>query len=61
MKRLLFSAAACALAASAVRAAVPAPDPDDGAIQLPAGFRALVVADNLGSLRFMAVTPSGDL
>ena len=61
IQRLIFSAAACALAAAAVRAAVPAPDPDDGAIELPAGFRAVVVADNLGSLRFMAATPSGDL
>ena len=61
LKRLLFSSVAAVLAASAVRAAVPTPDPDDGAIHLPPGFRALVVADNLGSLRFMAVTPSGDL
>ncbi|MEO6245374.1 MAG: hypothetical protein ABIQ12_08050, partial [Opitutaceae bacterium] len=28
-------------------AALPAPDADDGAINLPPGFRALVVADNL--------------
>ncbi len=41
--------------------ALPAPDPDDGAIRLPAGFRALVVADNLGSLRFLAVASNGDL
>jgi glucose/arabinose dehydrogenase len=41
--------------------ALPAPDPDDGGIRLPPGFRAVVVADDLGSLRFMAVAPSGDL
>ena len=49
----------------------PAPDPDDGAISLPPGFRALVVADNLtagkkvGSnneaLRGIAVAANGDL
>ncbi len=61
MKRSLFALAALALAATAVLAALPAPDADDGAIKLPAGFRALVVADNLGPLRFMAVAPNGDL
>lgn len=53
------------------RAALPAPDPDDGAISLPPGFRALVVADNLvvgkrvgntpEKLRGLAVAPNGDL
>ena len=52
-------------------AALPAPDADDGAISLPPGFRALVVADNLvvgkkagntpERLRFLAVAPNGDL
>jgi hypothetical protein len=28
-------------------ATLPTPDPDDGGIVLPPGFRALVVADNL--------------
>ena len=56
---------------SPVRAALPLPDPDDGAIELPAGFRALVVADNLNSdpntgrktnvLRFLTVAPNGDI
>jgi glucose/arabinose dehydrogenase/cytochrome c553 len=50
---------------------LPAPDPDDGAITLPPGFRALVVADNLvvgkktgntsERLRFLAVAPNGDI
>jgi hypothetical protein len=49
----------------------PAPDPDDGALVLPAGFRALVVADNLvvnrnvgntaERLRGIAVAPNGDI
>ena len=61
LKRLLLAFAALALVPAALPAAVPAPDPDDGAIHLPSGFRALVVADNLGSLRFMAVAPNGDI
>jgi glucose/arabinose dehydrogenase/cytochrome c553 len=49
----------------------PTPDPDNGAISLPLGFRALVVADNLVSgrktgntterLRGIAVAPNGDI
>jgi glucose/arabinose dehydrogenase len=49
----------------------PTPDPDDGALALPAGFRALVVADNLvvnrnvgntaERLRGIAVAPNGDI
>ena len=52
-------------------ATLPAPDPDDGAITLPPGFRALVVADNLvvgrkvgntaEGLRGIAVAPNGDI
>lgn len=50
---------------------LPAPDPDDGAISLPPGFRAWVVADNLvvgkrvgnspEKLRGLAVAPNGDI
>ena len=40
---------------------LPTPDRDDGAIKLPPGFRAVVVADDLGPLRFMAVGPNGDV
>jgi glucose/arabinose dehydrogenase/cytochrome c5 len=53
------------------RAALPTPDPDDGGINLPPGFRALVVADNLvvnkrvgntaERLRGLAVAANGDL
>ena len=49
------------------RRAFPMPDENDGDIQLPDGFRATVVADNLmagrkgDSLRFLAVAPNGDI
>jgi glucose/arabinose dehydrogenase/mono/diheme cytochrome c family protein len=53
-----------------VRAALPLPEADDGGLALPPGFRALVVADRVGrdpdgkgfgSLRFLTVTPNGDV
>src|SRR4029079_7892938 len=60
-----------ALAWTATPPTLPAPDPDDGAIVLPPGFRALVVADNLvagrtvgnnpENLRGIAVAGNGDL
>jgi glucose/arabinose dehydrogenase len=53
------------------RAALPTPDADNGGIDLPPGFRALVVADvmpagrkidkNWDNLRFITVAPNGDL
>ncbi len=49
------------------RRAPPQPAEDDGALQLPEGFRATVVADNLmagrkgDTLRFLALAPNGDL
>jgi len=59
-------AAATAIVASAMVYTVhgqsrPACDPDNGGIKLPAGFCALVVADNLGAARHMAVAANGDL
>ena len=52
-------------------AALPKPDADNGGLELPPGFRALIVADNLiagrkvgktsDQLRFLAVAPNGDL
>ncbi len=57
----LLVACAALLPSSTLQAAPPAPDPDDGAIKLPPGFRALVVADNLGPLRFLTVAPNGDV
>jgi hypothetical protein len=41
--------------------AKPMCDPDNGGLKLPMGFCALVVADNLGVARHMAVAPNGDL
>jgi len=68
--RVKILAALCLLA-SAARAALPLPDADDGAIRLPPGFRALVVADNLvagrqlrgtpENLRFLSIAPNGDI
>ena len=53
------------------RAALPVPDADNGGLELPAGFRALLVADHLidgrkvgnsgDQLRFLTVAPNGDL
>ena len=69
MQRLLSTFVPLVLLSSVVtgRAALPTPDPDDGAINLPPGFRALVVADNLtvgrphDALRFLTVAPNGDI
>ncbi|HUB66455.1 MAG TPA: PQQ-dependent sugar dehydrogenase [Candidatus Methylacidiphilales bacterium] len=43
------------------KAGLPTPDPDDDGLKLPPGFHAMVVADNLGMLRFLAVADNGDL
>ncbi len=51
---------AALLLTSLARAAL-APDTDNGGITLPPGFRAVVVADKLKSLRNIAVAPNGDL
>lgn len=55
----------------ALHAALPAPDPDDGELDLPPGFRALVVADqlvagrkvgkNTDQLRFLLSAPNGNV
>src|SRR3954451_14399780 len=60
-----------ALAAGVAPPPLPSPDPDDGAINLPPGFRALVLADHLvvdrkvgnnaERLRGIAVAPNGDI
>jgi glucose/arabinose dehydrogenase len=56
---------AFACASAGALAAIPAPDPDNGGLTLPPGFRALIVADDLVSgrnqLRFLAAAPNGDL
>ncbi|HXH07802.1 MAG TPA: PQQ-dependent sugar dehydrogenase [Vicinamibacterales bacterium] len=64
MRRLgaaALAAAGASLALAAVRAPLPACDPDNGGITLPDGFCALVVADNLGAARHLTVTPNGDI
>jgi glucose/arabinose dehydrogenase len=38
-----------------------AADADNAGLKLPAGFGALVVADNLGRARHLAITPQGDI
>jgi glucose/arabinose dehydrogenase/cytochrome c5 len=72
-RRLLFSGIAIAslLCAASAQSKLPTPDPDNGGIVLPPGFRALVVADNLvvgkrvgnsnEKLRGLAVAPNGDI
>jgi len=60
-----------ALTLAARQPSVPKPDPDNGGITLPPGFRALVVADNLVAgkkvnnaaerLRGIVVAPNGDI
>lgn len=71
MLRSAHSLALSLCVVGALRAALPAPDPDNGGIELPPGFRAVVVADNLiggrkvensiDSLRFLTIKPNGDL
>ena len=67
MKQAFFGITLAALAASLVlsaqsgRSALPSCDPDNGGLKLPAGFCALVVADNLGIARHMVAAPNGDL
>src|SRR5262245_51671411 len=71
MKPLLATTAVLAAVLSAPFAALPTPDPDNGAIALPPGFRALVVADNLvvgkkvnnstERLRGIAIADNGDI
>src|SRR5258708_39531597 len=47
--------------ADARAAAKPRCAPDNGGLTLPAGFCALVVADNLGQPRHLTVLPNGDI
>jgi glucose/arabinose dehydrogenase/cytochrome c5 len=61
LRRLLPALVLAGLCAASAYSALPKPDDDDGDIKLPAGFRALVVADDLGPLRHLAVAPNGDI
>jgi glucose/arabinose dehydrogenase len=60
---LVLAAATAILTLTSARgaAAPPACDPDNGGLKLPQGFCALVVADDLGAARHLAVAPNGDL
>jgi glucose/arabinose dehydrogenase len=67
MTRTLFSllvagvSAGWMLSAQTTRAALPSCDSDNGGLKLPAGFCALVVAEDLGIARHMVAAPNGDL
>jgi glucose/arabinose dehydrogenase/mono/diheme cytochrome c family protein len=71
MRGITITLAALAMSTGSLFAALPTPDPDDGGITLPPGFRALVFADNLvvgkrvgrtpENLRGLAVAPNGDV
>jgi glucose/arabinose dehydrogenase len=50
-----------AIAWSLPAANAPACDPDNGGLQLPQGFCALVVADGIGPARHIAAAPNGDI
>ena len=50
-----------AIAWSLQAANAPHCDPDNGGLQLPQGFCALVVADGIGPARHIAVAPNGDV
>src|SRR5579871_6054759 len=54
----ILAAASWRLAAADRR---PACDSDNGGITLPAGFCALVAADNIGPARHIVVAPNGDV
>ena len=55
------TSAARPVSADPPRTTALTPDPDDGGLKLPDGFRARVVADDLGPLRFLTVAPNGDV
>jgi glucose/arabinose dehydrogenase len=59
MRVLVF--ALLGVLAGPVRAQNPACLPDNGGLTLPAGFCALVVAESLGPVRHLTVSPNGDL
>lgn len=63
MNRFRIVAFAGALVAAGVAhtAETPACDPDDAGISLPDGFCALRVADDLGPVRNLVITPNGDV
>jgi glucose/arabinose dehydrogenase len=61
LRRRLPALVLAGLCAASAYSATPKPDDDDGDIKLPAGFRAVVVADELGPLRHLAVATNSDI
>ena len=61
LSRIGFAAFAVLALPQVHAAALPACDANNGGLKLPPGFCALVVADNVGTARHMAVAPNGDL
>ena len=71
MRTITITFAGLMIFTTVVLGALPAPDPDDGGITLPSGFRALVFTDNLvvgkcvgrtqENLRGLAVAANGDV
>ena len=57
----LVTFAGLILPAQSVKTALPACDPSNGGIKLPSGFCALVVAENLGIGRHLAIAKNGDI
>src|SRR4029077_3390278 len=58
---LSLSIASLALAFTLSAADAPKCDPDNGGLTLPAGFCALVVADNIGTARHLVIAQNGDV
>jgi glucose/arabinose dehydrogenase len=59
--RLVLPLALVCAALTQSLGAAPACDADNGGLKLPSGFCALVVADELGAARHLAVAQNGDL
>jgi len=57
----LFVAGGALLPATAPQRLAPPCAPDNGGLTLPVGLCALVVAESLGPVRYIAVAPNGDL
>jgi len=58
---LLLAVCAVGVLTQTVQAAVPACDPNNGGITVPAGFCAFIAADNLGTARHLVVAANGDV
>ena len=61
LRSALAAAVALTTASCVEQTALPECDADNGGIQLPDGFCAVVVADGLGAARHLDVAPNGDI